>query len=267
MSYIQRPKTDLGTIVIHWLLVVTVIGAAVTGLSIAAADNPDLLIVYVFGIFLPGENIWFVHLGFAIALVSGIIAYFIYISKANLTNRIQIDRARLRSLFLGGRAQLQSLNVFLYWFLFLLLAAEISTGLLLFLGFSGSLLQLHLYVTWLLLIFLVLHPLIHWVLGGNAQLTRVLRPVWRLPRETPELVDVLIERVQRLETGRGDEETDPGEDQERAPRLRAKTVALPFLMAVAAGVAVWPLSTFFEGQTRQTLKLAKIAPELAPPLD
>src|SRR5579871_3114313 len=84
-------KSDLGTIVIHWVMVVNLIGAAVTGITIACIDNPDFLIVHYFGFVLPGENVWYFHLFFSVGVSASIAAYVVYIKRARLAGRIAID--------------------------------------------------------------------------------------------------------------------------------------------------------------------------------
>ena len=63
MSHLRRPKSDLGTILLHWLIVSALCGAVLTGLAIAALDNPDLRILPYVSFLLPGENVWYLHLG------------------------------------------------------------------------------------------------------------------------------------------------------------------------------------------------------------
>ncbi len=270
MSYIQRPKSDLGTILLHWLIVAALLSAAVTGLSIAAADNPNLWAVRYFGFLLPGENIWFWHLSFGIGVLSSFVAYVIYIRRAKLLSRIHFSGARFTTLIQNRRSLSAAFNVLLYWILFGALALEIATGTLLFLGWGGIVLTLHLQVTWFFLIFLVLHPLTHWFYGGANQLMRVFRPQWRLPQRAPELVDALIERVQQLETAK----VSPGPGN-RLPAIRERQpkaakpipVMVPLAIAIIAGAVIGTLSTSVDQETRQTLQIARISPANAPSLD
>ena len=103
MSHLRRPKSDLGTIILHWLIVLALSGAVLTGLAIAALDNPGLRILPYAAFLLPGENVWRLHLGFGIALVASFVAYAVYIGRTDLTDRIRLSKARLRALLIGGR--------------------------------------------------------------------------------------------------------------------------------------------------------------------
>jgi hypothetical protein len=270
MSYIQRPKSDLGTIFVHWLIVASLLSAALTGLSIASVDDPSLWASRYLDSFLPRENIWFVHLAFGIALISSLAAYVVYIRQAKLGDRIRFNGSRLRALFLEGRPRWASVNVLLYWTLFTALALEIVTGTLLFFGVGGFVLTLHLHTTWFFLTFAFLHMVVHWLYGGQGQLLRIFRPQWRLPQQVPQFLDALIERVQQLEIEKASPvpaESSPGTGERRQKQARTMTIVVPLAIAVAAGAAMVPLSTFLEKQSRDTLKIVSINEANAPDID
>lgn len=259
MAIIRRPRSDIGTVVVHWLLVATLLGAILTGLSIAAVDNPNFSVLHYVGFILLRENVWLLHLYFSVVLLSSVVAYVIYIKSAGLTDRIRLDAVRLRAIFIGGRPMWASTNVLLYWFFFIALTLEIVAGILVFFGWGGFLLSLHLHCVWLLLLFPFAHVLVHWLYGGSDQLFRIFRAQWRLPQQAPELVDVLIERVQALEFGSA-ERLKAGE---KAPPRRARIV-VPLVLAAAAGAAMAPLSISVEREARQTLRLVRISSDEAP---
>ncbi|MBO0755889.1 MAG: cytochrome b/b6 domain-containing protein [Bradyrhizobiaceae bacterium] len=268
MSYIQPPKSDLGTIFVHWVTVAALLSAVITGLAIAAGDNPWLWAVRYFGFLLPGENIWIWHLYFGITLLSSILAYAVYVRRTQLAGRIAFNASRFSALLRGGRFGWASLNVLLYWVLFLAFALETCTGVLLFFNFGGVFLKVHLHTTWLFLVFLFLHPFVHWLYGGKGQITRIFKPQWRLPQRQPELVDALIERVQALEI----ERTSPAPDNSLAGSRTAEppktvTIFAPLALAIAAGAALAPLCTAIEEQTQQTLGIVRIDAADAPSID
>jgi len=271
MSHLRRPKSDLGTILLHWLIVLALCGAALTGLAIAALDNPGLRILPYVAFLLPGENVWHLHLGFGIALVASFVAYAVYIRRTDLTDRIRLSKARLRALLIGGRPRWASVNVILYWVLFIALVFETAVGTLLFFGWGGSLLTLHLHAVWLFLAFPFLHALGHWLYGGEGQLLRIFRPEWRLPQRAPQLLEALIERVQRLEV----ENASPpavGEQRVATPaRLietaRPTTAAVPLAIAATVGAAIAFVSPMVDTQSRQMLRIVKINAAEAPLID
>ena len=271
MSYLRRPKSDLGTILLHWLIVLALCGAVLTGLAIAALDNPDLRILPYVSFLLPGENVWYLHLAFGIALVASFIAYAVYIRRTDLTDRIRFDKSRLRALLIGGRPRWASVNVILYWVLFIALGLETVAGLLLFFGWGGSILTLHLHAVWVFLAFPFLHALGHWLYGGEGQLLRIFTPQWRLPQRAPQLLEALIERVQRLEVQNASPPAVGEESAVTPARLKTAakpaTVAAPLAIATTIGVGIAFVSPLLDTQSRQVLKIVKINAAEAPVID
>ncbi|MFY9875389.1 MAG: ethylbenzene dehydrogenase-related protein [Rhodomicrobium sp.] len=271
MSYLRRPKSDLGTILLHWLIVSALCGAVLTGLAIAALDNPDLRILPYVSFLLPGENVWYLHLAFGIALVASFIAYAVYIRRTDLTDRIRFDKSRLRALLIGGRPRWASVNVILYWVLFIALGLETVAGLLLFFGWGGSILTLHLHAVWVFLAFPFLHALGHWLYGGEGQLLRIFTPQWRLPQRAPQLLEALIERVQRLEVQNASPPAVGEESAVTPARLKTAakpaTVAAPLAIATTIGVGIAFVSPLLDTQSRQALKIVKINAAEAPVID
>jgi hypothetical protein len=270
MSYAQKPKSDIGTVIIHWLIVVTLVGAAISGLAISSVDNPELSIVSFFSFLLPKENVWLLHLTFSIGLIASLVAYVAYIRRANITDRVRFGPGRMRALILGGRPRWSSINLLLYWFLFAALAVELGAGILLYLGWGELTLFIHLHCTWLLLIFPVLHVAAQWLYGGINQVLRIFRPQWSLPQRAPPLMDALIERIQLLEV----KSATPGKEHDASassdsarPSRKPATIAVPLAVAALAGIAIIPLSTTIDDQTRQVLKIVRIEPRKAPALD
>ncbi|MGA7322911.1 MAG: ethylbenzene dehydrogenase-related protein [Rhodomicrobium sp.] len=263
----QGRGSDFGTILFHWLIVFGLLGAAVTGLAIACADNPDFWVVYYLGFLLPGENIWFYHLAFGIGLFASLVAYIVYVKRAKLQSRTALDSVRFTALFMGKNF-FSTLNILLYWLLFLTFGFAIVSGVILYLGWGEPLRLLHLQSTWILLGFLFAHPLVHWLYGGADQLLRIFRPRWRLAQEAP-IVDALIERLQQLET----EKRLPAEASAEEAHLshpnkqKPAGILVPIALAVLAGTAAVYFSLVAGEQTHQTLKIVKISAEEAPIID
>jgi hypothetical protein len=95
------PKTDLGTIILHWLLVGALLGAVATGLRIAG-EAPNHGWIAALGGVLPRSGIWTGHLRSALMLIVVAIAYPVYMWRAALLPRIRFDRARLDAVRLRG---------------------------------------------------------------------------------------------------------------------------------------------------------------------
>lgn len=268
MSSRRTPATDFGTVLIHWLLVAAFIVLVATGLKLAA-DEPSLFILKYLDSILPQEDLWYLHLLSAIGLTALFIAYGFYISRARLGQRIRLDRARISGLFRSARLRWAAVNVLLYWVFFLALSVEIVTGAMLFFGIGGGVLTLHLHSMWLCLAFPILHVAAHWSYGGNGQLLRIVRPAKNaLPQPAPDLVEILVDRLEQLEQN-GSESSEPAET---APPLGRSSIAstlftAPLVIAAATVLVVAACSFMLERASRNTLVIHRIPRSQAPVLD
>ena len=131
-----KRKTDIGTIILHWFLVVSLVISVLSGLRIAS-DGLGSNLANMLGYFLPAHNVWFLHISAGISLLAIACAYPIYLSGTGLARRVLLDRARLQSLATPGPARRGALNLILYWLLFALIIAQLASGLLLHRGYAG----------------------------------------------------------------------------------------------------------------------------------
>jgi len=188
---VRKPRTDLGTIILHWGLVAALIATVATGLSIArTAPHRDWLDAVA--PLLPSSQIWANHFRAGLILILIAIAYPIYVTRAALIPRVRLDAIRLRGL---GRHPYcwGTVNVVLHWVCYLTLTADIVTGGLLYFNCgSATVLLLHWMGTWAVVAFLPAHLLFHLAFGGPQQLLRLFRPAplpARLPPFDPSLFD------------------------------------------------------------------------------
>src|SRR5262245_25784382 len=128
----RNRRTDYGTVLLHWCLVVALAVAILTGLRIAA-ESPDRTWINAFDSVLPRQLVWTAHMQTAVALVAVALAYPIYVALAGLSRRVKFDRVRLSGLFGCRQARWGAVNVALYWALYLALLCEMVTGTLLYL--------------------------------------------------------------------------------------------------------------------------------------
>ncbi|HWX82590.1 MAG TPA: ethylbenzene dehydrogenase-related protein [Xanthobacteraceae bacterium] len=199
----RQRKTDYGTIILHWLLVLGSGVAFATGLRIAT-EAPDRSWINLFDMLLPRSGVWTMHMQAAVVLVAVALAYTIYLARSGLSRRVQLDRIRLRGLVGRKQARLGAISVVLNWVFFLsMLALIISGGLLYFDIYAGhDAVMVHWYATWAMVGFAGLHILTHYAIGGVSQLLRIVRPE-RLPAPPPrldavELLTLLVEQSARL---------------------------------------------------------------------
>ncbi len=199
----RRRKTDYGTIILHWLLVLATAVAFLTGMRIAT-EAPDRTWLNIFDIVLPRTSVWTTHMQAAVVLVAVALAYTIYLARSGLTRRVMLDRIRLRGLVGRKQARLGAISVLLNWVFFLtMLALIITGGLMYFSVFAGhDTAMVHWLATWVIIGFAGLHILTHYRIGGASQLLRIFRPE-RLPAPPPrldavELLTLLVEQSARL---------------------------------------------------------------------
>ncbi len=188
----RNRRTDYGTVLLHWCLVVALVVAILTGLRIAA-ELPDRTWISNFNSILPRQLVWTTHMQSAVGLVAVALAYPIYVALAGLTRRIRFDRVRLAGLLGCRQARCGAINVVLHWALYLALLCEMVTGALLYFDCGSSLsIALHWSGMWLIVGCSVAHVLVHWQLGAATQLLRIVRPM-RLPPQplTFDPIDLL----------------------------------------------------------------------------
>src|SRR6266436_4191943 len=169
-------RSDVGTILLHWLVVITLTTSVATGLRIAA-DEPEHAWLLVFDRLLPKQVVWTGHMPAALILCTLAVAYVAYLISSQLFRRVQLDHVRLAGLFKGGQARWSAINILLCWIFFTAIVAEIITGVQLYQGrASDFVVQIHLFGTWIILAFVPTHLATHWAIGGFAQLVRIFRP-------------------------------------------------------------------------------------------
>jgi Ni,Fe-hydrogenase I cytochrome b subunit len=174
------PKTDLGTIILHWLLVGALVWAIATGLRIAC-ESPDHDWIRTFDEMLPQSRIWIGHFQSALLLIFVAIAYPIYMVRAALLTRIRLDAVRLRDLG-HDRYRWATVNVVLNWACYLTVLTEILTGGLLYFDRGhATVVRIHWLTTWIIIAMAPAHVLAHFAFGGVAQLLRLFRPVQLAP--------------------------------------------------------------------------------------
>ena len=271
----QNPRTDYGTIIVHWLVVVTLAASLLTGLRIAA-DSPGTAWLSFLWPILPQGDIWGVHIKSGLALCALAITYAVYIARAGLSRRVRLDRARLSSVARQGRPRWAAVNVVLYWGLFATLLLQIITGTFLYLGHGGRFIQIHLWSAAILVAYPIVHVAAHYAYGGMGQIMRVFRPSRLRPRVAqPSLADTLAEHfnkdavthrtgLQAHDRGRA----QPGPENTQPTRPRPTTLHVhPLTIAIAAGLSIATLATAIDKGGRDKLVVKSIAKNEAPKLD
>src|SRR5262249_57263752 len=126
-------RTDMGTVVLHALLLGSVCFLVATGLRIAS-DDPEVTWLALLDPILPIEHLWYRHLIAGTVLAGTLVGYGVYVAHARLRARMRFDRMRLVAIWRGGEARYAALNVAAAWILIALLATETVTGTAMVLG-------------------------------------------------------------------------------------------------------------------------------------
>jgi Ethylbenzene dehydrogenase/Prokaryotic cytochrome b561 len=196
---VRQRKTDYGTVILHWLLVIAIVVAFMTGLRIAT-ETPERTWINAIDILIPNQRVWTTHMQSAVVLVGVSVAYAVYVIRSGLARRVQLDKMRLRGLWRRGSARRGAINILLYWLFFISMGALIVTGGLMYFGYSSGtdVLMLHWYASWIIPGFVSLHVLTHYAVGGASQLMRICRPTRLItpppPLDAVELLTLLVEQ-------------------------------------------------------------------------
>jgi hypothetical protein len=293
-----RPrKTDYGTILLHWLLVAAIGVAFGSGLRIAS-EAPDRTWINLFDLILPRASVWVAHVQAAVVLVVVAIAHAIYLVRSGLSRRVQLDKIRLRGLVGRKQARLATLSIILTWAFFLTTVTLVVTGGALYFGVLAGydVAMLHWYATWMVPVFVALHVLLHYAMGGASQLLRIFRPQGLPPppqRLDPvELLTMLVEKESPppgLPQGPQHAREAPPEPhrlsveeaRKRAARAPAQTLpprdparrrnvtlqANPFVIAAAIAITAASAVIAADWLVVDSLKIHRIANADAPILD
>jgi cytochrome b subunit of formate dehydrogenase len=271
MSHGQPPSTDVGTVLLHWLVVALFAVLLATGLRIAATD-PALPGLRLLDPILPADNLWYWHLIAGAGLAAALVAYAVYVVRARLAQRVRLDWARFALLLRSGRPRWAAANVIVVWALLAALSTEIVTGIALFLDAGGPWLALHLYATWALLALMAAHVAAHWGYGGALQLLRIVKPARLvMAPPPPDLAELLAEQLELRDRDARAAQAKPGAPAKGAPAAPPKPArqgrTWPLVTAVAVAAAVPALALGFEQVTRVSLPVKAIDRADAPRLD
>lgn len=169
------PRSDVGTIVLHWSLATAIIVSLLTGLRLSA-DAENSVVAKFFEPILPQGEIWTWHFLSALVVIAGICAYATYMTAARLKRRISTKKTVVLTLPASPKLRWAAVNVILYWLLFAAVLTLAATGVLLYLGHGGIVVDIH-YVSALFVAgYVIVHVFSHYMYGGLQQLLRLFRP-------------------------------------------------------------------------------------------
>jgi len=276
----RKRRSDYGTVILHWLLVLALAMAVLTGLRIAG-ESPEHTWLSALDSVLPHRYVWTEHMQIAVVLIAIAIAYPIYVALAGLSRRIRFDRVRLAGLFGRREARLGAFNIILYWVLYVTFVSEIVTGGLMYFDYAGSVMfSIHWLGMWLILGCAFVHVFVHFQIGGLSQLLRILRPT-RLASQIShfdplDLLDLLDQpsfkhsgHQRRPSPSNSPRRAAPTTPQRRVPPHGNGSVlqSNPIMVAFAVAIASTSILVIAERHPSDTLEIRRVAASDIPMID
>jgi len=169
------PRTDVGTILIHWIASIACIINLVTGLRLAA-DQEFSVVWRAIAPVLPQGEIWSWHIISGLGLTFASTTYIVYMHRSGLMRRIALDKLRALAMPAPRQAKWGAINVLLHWALYALVVLQTVTATLLYLGYGGWNVTIHSTAATFVLLYIAAHLIGHFGYGGWLQILRVFKP-------------------------------------------------------------------------------------------
>ncbi len=171
----EPPRTDIGTLVLHWATAIAFLVSLFTGIRIAA-DALNAPVSHWLNPVLPQGEIWTWHFLAGLTLFFCAAAYLVYVRRSGLANRNALKKTRVMVMPVASKMRFGGLNVLLHWAAYLIVVIMTVTGIFLYLGWGGWLISVHSYVAFIGLGYIFVHIIAHYLFGGWWQIFRVFRP-------------------------------------------------------------------------------------------
>src|SRR3954464_14675149 len=198
----QPPRTDVGTLLLHWVTAIAFVVSLFTGIRIAA-DALHAPVSKWLSPVLPQGQIWTFHFYAGLTLFFCAAAYFVYMRRASLFSRNAFKKTRVMVMPVASKMRFGGLNVLLHWAAYVIVGIMTVTGIFLYLGHGGWLLQIHSYVAFIGLGYIFIHALAHYLYGGWWQVFRIFRPAQLVLPQAVKPKPLLIAGVAGLVIGAG----------------------------------------------------------------
>ncbi|MGE3144745.1 MAG: ethylbenzene dehydrogenase-related protein [Pseudorhodoplanes sp.] len=190
----RTPRTDVGTLVLHWVVAVAFLVCLFTGIRLAS-DALNAPVSRWLVPILPQGSIWTWHFIAGLTLFFGASAYVLYMLRSGLTQRNAVKKTRVLAMKAPAAMKWAAINVLLHWFVYALVVFMFVTGIMLYLGRGGWWVWLHSTAAFVGLTYIAVHIVAHFMHGGWQQLLRVFRPtqlaITRAVRPMPLLIGLL----------------------------------------------------------------------------
>ena len=115
----RTPRTDVGTITLHWASALAFLVSLLTGIRIAADALHAPFSKWLAPV-LPQGEIFSWHLLAGLAAFFCGSAYVVYLARSSLTERVSLKKTRLLAMRAPARLKWGAVNVLLHWFVYAL---------------------------------------------------------------------------------------------------------------------------------------------------
>jgi cytochrome b subunit of formate dehydrogenase len=171
------PRSDWGTIFLHWLTAIAMVVSIFTGLRISA-DAPTAVISKFLAPILPQGEIWTWHILAGLTLFFCLTAYVVYMALSGLFQRNALRKTQ--AIAIKGKAAKKArwgaVNVALHWFMYGVVLLMTVTGILLYLGYGNLVVDIHAAAAIVSFAYIFVHVTTHYLYGGLMQLLRLFKP-------------------------------------------------------------------------------------------
>jgi cytochrome b subunit of formate dehydrogenase len=189
------PRTDVTTLILHWLTAGTFLVSLFTGIRIAADALYAPVSKWLTPI-LPQGEVWTWHFFAGLTLFFCSSAYLFYMWRSGLAQRNALKKTRVLRMQAPAKMKWGAVNVALHWFVYALVVFLTCTGVMLYLGNGNWWVYVHSTAAFVGLSYIFVHVVGHYLYGGWWQIFRVFRParlvITRAVRPRPVLIGVLV---------------------------------------------------------------------------
>jgi cytochrome b561 len=191
----RPPRTDVGTVTLHWATALAFLVSLVTGIRIAADAQRAPFSQWLAPVLPQGEIFsWHLLSGLAVFFCGS--AYVVYLVRSKLAQRISLKKTRVLAMRAPVRLKWGAVNVVLHWFVYALVIFLTGTGIMMYLGQGGWWRYLHSTAAFVGLAYIFAHVAAHYLYGGWPQIFRLFRPtplvITKAIRPRPLLVAAAI---------------------------------------------------------------------------
>src|SRR5882757_8450601 len=124
----KPPRSDLGTIILHWTTAIAFVVSLLTGIRMATFGFTLPRLSQWLSPILPQGEMWTWHFVAGLGLFFCASAYLIYLNRGGLTARNALKKVRVALMPVASKMRWQAVNVGWHWFVYALITVMMVTG-------------------------------------------------------------------------------------------------------------------------------------------